>query len=105
AGTDGPSVAGAHGVMARRPGALVRAIPTMVGLSVVATVGVPSVVRAHGTAPGAPEISTLWTGWSFDVEVWLPVIVAGWLYLRAVRSIDRAHLANPVPRRRTVAWF
>ncbi len=91
--------------MERWPGALGRTASTTVALSAVVTVGVPAVVRAHGAAPGAPEISTLWTGWSFDVEVWLPVILAGWLYLRAVRSIDRAHPGNPVPRRRTLAWF
>jgi putative copper resistance protein D len=89
--------------MGRRPVGRVRAASAIVALSVA--VVVPAPVRAHGTAPGAPEISTLWTGWSFDVEVWLPIVAAGWLYLRAVRSIDRAHPANPVPRRRIVAWF
>jgi putative copper resistance protein D len=60
---------------------------------------------AHGEVAGAPELSTLWTGWSFDVEIWLPLVIAAWLYLLAVRSVDGAHPGNPVPRRRLWAWL
>jgi putative copper resistance protein D len=60
---------------------------------------------AHGEAPGEPDLSTLWTGWSFDVEIWLPLALTAWLYLIAVRSVDRAHPDNPVPRRRVWAWL
>jgi putative copper resistance protein D len=45
------------------------------------------------------------TGWSFDIEVWLPVLLAAWGYLVLVRSVDRAHPGNPVPRRRVWCWM
>ncbi len=47
----------------------------------------------------------LLTGWSFDIEVWLPLILAAWGYLVLVRSVNRAHPANPVPRKRVWCWF
>jgi putative copper resistance protein D len=62
-------------------------------------------VRAHGLAQPEPELSTLWSGWSFDVEIWLPLAVGAWLFLVTVRSVDRAHPDNPVPRRRLWAWL
>ena len=72
-----------------------------VALTVVS--GVP--VAAHGVAAGPPDAAMLLTGWSFDIEVWLPVLLAGWGYLVLVRSVNRAHPANPVPRRRVWCWF
>jgi putative copper resistance protein D len=74
-------------------------------IAVALTLAMPVVARAHGVASEAPELSTLWTGWSFDLEVWLPVIAAGVLFVWLVRSIDRAHPTSPVPRRRIASWF
>jgi putative membrane protein len=65
----------------------------------------PSVAAAHGVAPGPPDASTLITGWSFDVAVWLPLLLAAGGYWLAVRKVNREHPANPVPRRRTLYWF
>jgi cytochrome c oxidase assembly factor CtaG len=62
-------------------------------------------VAAHGPAAGPPDAGMLLTGWSFDIEVWLPVLLAGWGYLVLVRSVDRAHPGNPVPRRRMWYWM
>jgi putative copper resistance protein D len=45
------------------------------------------------------------TGWAFDIEVWLPVLLAAWGYLVLVRSVDRAHPATPVPRKRVWCWL
>jgi len=71
----------------------------------VATIGGSAPVAAHGEANGPPDPAMLLTGWSFDVEVWLPVLLAAWGYLVLVRSVDRAHPSNPVPRRRVWAWM
>ena len=60
---------------------------------------------AHGPVSGPPDVGMLLTGWSFDVTVWLPIILAAWGYLVLVRSVDRAHPANRVPRRRTWCWM
>ena len=60
---------------------------------------------AHGVASGPPQPEMLLTGWSFDIEVWLPVLLAAWGYLVLVRSVDRAHPSNPVPRRRLWSWM
>jgi putative copper resistance protein D len=60
---------------------------------------------AHGEASGPPDAAMLVTGWSFDVEVWLPVLVAAWGYLALVRSVDRAHPSSRVPRIRLWCWL
>jgi putative copper resistance protein D len=62
-------------------------------------------VLGHGSAPPEPTAATLLTGWSFDPLVWLPVLLGVWAWSAAVRSIDRTHPTNPVPRRRTAAWL
>lgn len=65
----------------------------------------PAVAAAHGLAPGPPDVTTLITGWSFDVGIWLPLVLAAAGYWLAVRKVNREHPANPVPRRRTLYWF
>ncbi|MEZ4595344.1 MAG: cytochrome c oxidase assembly protein [Chloroflexota bacterium] len=62
-------------------------------------------VAAHGVVAGPPDAGMLLTGWSFDIEVWLPVLLAAWGYLVLVRSVDRAHPTTPVPRRRLWYWM
>lgn len=63
-------------------------------------------VRAHGgPVPDAPpDAASLLFGWSGDPLVWLPAIVALVLWWLGVRSVNRAHPLNPVPRSRSVAW-
>jgi putative copper resistance protein D len=39
-------------------------------------------------------------GWSFDPTIWLPLAIAAAAYLWAVRRVNAAHPANPVPRDR-----
>ena len=65
----------------------------------------PGLALAVDVAPPPPDLSTLVTGWSFDIEVWLPLILAAAFYWAAVRKVDREHPANPVPRRRVAYWF
>jgi putative copper resistance protein D len=44
-------------------------------------------------------------GWSFDVDIWLPVVLAALAYWKAADAVDRRHPANPVPRWRRWAWL
>ena len=67
--------------------------------------GSPAAVSAHGPDPGPPDASLLFTGWSFHVEVWLPVLLAGWAYWAAMRHVNAAHPATPVPRFRWWSWL
>ena len=73
-------------------------------LLVLLLLGLPVPTLAHGPDPGAPDVSTLVTGWSFHVEVWMPVLLAGWAYWAARRKVNRAHPGNPVPRFRWWCW-
>jgi putative membrane protein len=61
---------------------------------------------AHGAAPAEPpSIATLALGWTFEPAVVLPLLAAALGWLRIVGRINRSHPANPVPRRRTVAFL
>ena len=61
---------------------------------------------APGPGPaGPPAVASLVLGWSFEPAVALPLIVAFVVWLRLVARVDHAHAANPVPRRRTVAFL
>jgi len=63
-------------------------------------------VLAHGPVPAEPPtVFNLLFGWNVEPAVLLPLLAAalGWVW--AVRRIARAHPANPVPRRRTVAFL
>jgi putative copper resistance protein D len=60
---------------------------------------------AHGSdALLAPVPSDVLFDWAFDPLVTLPLLLVGGAYLLAVRRVDRAHPANPVPRLRVVAF-
>ena len=74
-------------------------------LPVVLLLGLPATVAAHGPDPGPPDAGLIVTGWSFHVEVWLPVLLAGWAYWAAMRRVNAVHPANPVPRYRWWAWL
>jgi putative copper resistance protein D len=74
-------------------------------LAAMLLMALPGGVVAHGIAPGAPTLDTLWQGWTFEPEVWLPVIVAALGYWLARRSVDRRHPSNPVPRWRWWSWL
>jgi cytochrome c oxidase assembly factor CtaG len=45
------------------------------------------------------------TTWAFDPLAWAGLALALILYLAAVRRVDAAHPASPVPRRRVAAWI
>jgi putative copper resistance protein D len=63
-------------------------------------------VLAHGPTPADPPTAPgLVLGWTLEPAVLLPLLAAaaGWIWI--VRRIDRRHPANPVPRRRSVAFL
>ncbi len=81
------------------------ALPAALGLAALLVALLPAVTSAHGVPAGPPDAWMLLTGWSFEVEVWLPIILAAWGYLAMVRSVDREHPGNRVPRRRIWYWM
>jgi putative copper resistance protein D len=65
-----------------------------------------SPAAAHGPVPAEPpSFASLVLGWTFEPAVALPLIAAVVVWLRLVARVDRQHAANPVPRRRTVAFL
>ena len=73
----------------------------------VAVLG-PGAGRAlgHGTVPPEPPtLVNLALSWSFEPALVLPLVLTAWLWIRAVRQVNRAHPANPVPRRRSVFFL
>ena len=80
---------------------------TLVGLGVAAvSAALAGPVAAHGAVPTEPPtIANLLLGWTFEPLPTLGIVVAIWWWLWAVRRVDRAHPANTVPRRRTVAFL
>ncbi len=74
--------------------------------AVALAVAIAPVVLGHGgEVPGAPTAATFLTTWRFDPLVWLPAIAAVLVWRAGVLRVNRAHPANPVPRRRTVSWL
>jgi putative copper resistance protein D len=75
-------------------------------LGAAGAVAVPAVALAHGgQLPPEPTPGALALDWSFDPHVQLAVFGAAALYLLAVRRVDGAHPANPVPAKRTAAFL
>ena len=65
----------------------------------------PGRALAHGQAPIEPTPAILIEGWSFMVDVWLPVILAALIYWAMYSQVNRLHPTNPVPRQRLWFWF
>ncbi len=60
---------------------------------------------AHGFAPTeSPTLGNLLFGWIIEPPVLLGIVVALLWWRWAVRRVDAAHPANPVPRRRSAAF-
>jgi putative copper resistance protein D len=92
----------------RRPLAFLALGTVVLGpLAAAALLGpLAAVVLAHGEeALPPPTVGAFLFGWSFDPLVWLPVIGAALLYLVAVRRVDAAHPASPVPVRHVGAFL
>jgi len=65
----------------------------------------PGGVAAHGQAPVQPTPAILLEGWSFDADIWLPVILAALAYWKAKDVVGRRHPDNPMPRWRMWSWL
>lgn len=64
-----------------------------------------SVVSAHGATPTEPPTAaSILLGWTFEPLPTLGIAVALVIWWRLVRRVNTAHPANPVPRRRSVAF-
>ena len=91
----------------RRRERAVAASPRLAGLALgvaIAAVGVRSVL-AGGDVPPDPTTLTALTSWTFDPFLQVPLIALTILYLVAIRRIDRAHPATPVPSSRVLAFL
>ncbi len=90
--------------MATRPGIpLGRGL--LIALSVVGWLAAAGSAAAHGPVPSEPpSAATLLLGWTFEPLPTLAIIAAGLWWWWAVRRVDAAHPANPVPVRRSVAF-
>ena len=77
-----------------------------IGLALVGAGALAGPAAAHGPVPlEPPTAGSLLLGWSFEPLPTLGIAVAvGW-WLWAVRRVNTVHPANPVPRRRTVAFL
>jgi len=91
----------------RRPGLpLARLlVGTLAALPVSALLAVPS-AQAHGDeVPPPPDLAGLLLGWSFHPQVLIPLLAAGLAYVWAVRRVNAAHPANPIPLDRPVFFL
>jgi putative copper resistance protein D len=64
-----------------------------------------SPVAAHGPAPASPpDAAAILLGWTFEPLPTLGIAIASLSWWWAVRRVNAAHPANPVPRRRSAAF-
>jgi len=68
-------------------------------------IAIPSSAFAHGDGAVEPTVALLIDGWSFDLDLWLPVILMAVVYWKAADRVDGRHPQNPVPRWRRWAWL
>ena len=62
-------------------------------------------VAAHGPVPSEPPtVATLLFGWTFEPLPTLGIALTLGVWWWAVRRVDRAHPANPVPRWRSISF-
>jgi putative copper resistance protein D len=83
---------------------ITRVVAALVAGGVAALAGaVP--VAAHGPAPDVPpDAANLLFDWTFEPLPTLGIMVALVWWFWAVRRVDSLHPANPVPKRRTLAF-
>ena len=85
------------------PARLARVVGALGGLALWSAAA--AAVAAHGPVPDeAPTIGSLLLGWSFEPVPTLGILAAVAWWWWAVRRVNALHPANPVPRRRSVAF-
>lgn len=77
------------------------------GLAAALVLSMPALVEAHGVGGGPPPTDPLVIAmaWHIDLPVIVGLLVAGFLYYEAVRSVAAAHPGNRWPVRRTAAFM
>lgn len=79
------------------------ALPTLLALAGSSVVVAP--VHAHGPVPPTPpDPAGLLLGWTFEPLPTLAIVISLAWWTWAVRRVNAAHPANPVPRRRSIAF-
>lgn len=74
-------------------------------LALLAPLAAAPSALAHGSSPEPPAgFGDLLTSWSFDPSLQVPLLGVLGAYLWAVRHVNTAHPANPVPRGRVAAF-
>jgi putative copper resistance protein D len=74
--------------------------------AVLALLACAAPALAHGTVDvGPPTVGGLLFGWTFEPIIAIPLLVAASAWIAAVRAVNAAHAANPVPPLRTAAFF
>lgn len=87
----------------RHPGARSGSLAIVTALFATALATTPA--AAHGPTPATPpDASSLLFGWTFEPLPTLAILAALIWWRWAVGRVNAAHPANPVPRRRTVAF-
>src|SRR5204863_6642980 len=61
--------------------------------------------HAPVASSAGPSVVSLLFGWTFEPTIALSLLVAAVVWVRLVSGVNRAHPANPVPGRRTVAFL
>ncbi len=77
----------------------------IVGALILAAAGAQSVAASGDDLPPAPDALGVVFGWSFEPTIWLPLLATAAAYLWAVRRVNAAHPASPVPRDRAPAFL
>ena len=92
--------------MAAGGAAAVAGATAVVVASLVAWLVAPATVLAHGPVPAQPPtVTNILFGWSFEPLVLLPLVGSALAWIVAVRRVNAAHPATPVPRSRTLAFL
>lgn len=88
-----------------RPMAALRTLAACSTAVLIALAGA-STAGGHGTADvGPPDAAAFLFGWTFEPLVAIPLLLVALAWIAAVRRVNAAHPANPVPRVRTVAFL
>jgi len=74
-------------------------------LPVATLLAVPAALAHGGEVPPPPDLAAFLLGWSFHPQVALPLLAAAAAYLWAVRRVNAAHPASPVPVDRPVFFL
>lgn len=89
----------------RRPSSIVGLWGSIVGVGGIGWLAGATAVAAHGPVPTEPpSAASLLLGWTFEPLPTLGIAAAGFWWWWAVRGVNAAHPANPVPVRRSVAF-